>query len=316
MIRFVVGRLVGLALTLLFSSLVIFGALYLAPGDPIAFLTGGRTVSPEVLDTLRAQYNLDDPFPVAYVNWLGGVLQGDFGRSVLNGESVSTLIGARAGNTAMLVLVSSLLILVVGIGSGVIAGLRPGKLDTSILLASTVALAIPSFVAAIVLISIFAVELSWFPVFGSGDGFGDRLYHLVLPAIALALTSAAFVGRITRSAVRAELGREHVQTAISRGIPYRLIVRRHVVRNALIPITTVGSLTVASLIAGAAIVERAFNLNGLGGYLVQAVQAKDFPVVQAICLILVATFVVVNMLVDVIYTLVDPRVRLTAEKRA
>lgn len=316
MIRFVVGRLVGLALTLLFSSLVIFGALHLAPGDPIAFLTGGRTVSPEVLDTLRAQYNLDDPFPVAYVNWLGGVLQGDFGRSVLNGESVSTLIGARAGNTAMLVLVSSLLILVVGIGSGVIAGLRPGKLDTSILLASTVALAIPSFVAAIVLISIFAVELSWFPVFGSGDGFGDRLYHLVLPAIALALTSAAFVGRITRSAVRAELGREHVQTAISRGIPYRLIVRRHVVRNALIPITTVGSLTVASLIAGAAIVERAFNLNGLGGYLVQAVQAKDFPVVQAICLILVATFVIVNMLVDVIYTLVDPRVRLTSEKRA
>ena len=316
MTRFVVGRLVGLVLTLLFSSFVIFGALYLAPGDPVAFLTGGRTVSPEVLDTLRAQYNLDDPFPVAYVNWLGGVLQGDFGRSVLNGESVSTLIGARAGNPALLVLVSSLLILVAGIGSGVVAGLRPGKLDTSILLGSTFALAIPSFVAAIVLISIFAVELSWFPVFGSGSGLGDRLYHLVLPAIALSLTSAAFVGRITRSAVRAELNREHVQTAISRGIPYRLIVRRHVVRNALIPITTVGTLTVASLIAGAAIVERAFNLNGIGGYLVQSVQAKDFPVVQAICLILVATFVIVNMLVDIVYSLVDPRVRVMGEKRA
>ncbi len=316
MTRFVAGRLVGLVLTLLFSSLVIFGALYLAPGDPITFLTGGKTVSPEALAALRSQYNLDDPFPVAYVNWLGGVLQGDFGRSVVNGESVSTLISARAGNTAMLVLVSALLILITGIGSGIVAGLKPGKLDTSILLGSTIALAIPSFVAAIVLISVFAVELSWFPVFGSGDGLGDRLYHLVLPAVALSLTSAAFVGRITRSAIRAELGREHVQTAISRGIPYRLVVRRHVVRNALIPITTVGTLTVASLIAGAAIVERAFNLNGIGGYLVQAVQAKDFPVVQAICLILVATFVIVNMLVDLLYTLMDPRVKLIAEKRS
>lgn len=313
MIRLVAGRLAGLLATLLLSSLVIFGALYLAPGDPIAFLTGGRTISPEALAALRAQYNLDDPFPVAYVNWLAGVLQGDFGRSVVNGESVSTLIGARAGNTAMLVLVAAILIVVTGVGLGIVAGLKPGKLDTSILLGSTVALAIPSFVAAIVLISIFAVELSWFPVFGSGSGLGDRLYHLVLPAIALSLTSAAFVGRITRSAVRAELGRDHVQTAISRGIPYPLVVRRHVVRNALIPITTAGTLTVASLIAGAAIVERAFNLNGIGGYLVQSVQAKDFPVVQAICLILVATFVIVNMLVDLLYTLMDPRVKTAAE---
>jgi peptide/nickel transport system permease protein len=316
MIRLVAGRLAGLLATLLLSSFVIFGALYLAPGDPIAFLTGGKTVSPEALAALRAQYNLDDPFPVAYVNWLVGVLQGDFGRSVVNGESVSTLIGARAGNTAMLVLVAAILIVVTGVGAGIVAGLKPGKLDTSILLASTVALAIPSFVAAIVLISIFAVELSWFPVFGSGSGFGDRLYHLVLPAIALSLTSAAFVGRITRSAVRAELGRDHVQTAISRGIPYPLVVRRHVVRNALIPITTAGTLTVASLIAGAAIVERAFNLNGIGGYLVQSVQAKDFPVVQAICLILVATFVIVNMLVDLLYTLMDPRVKTAAERSA
>lgn len=314
MIRLVTGRVLGLLATLLLSSLVIFGALYLAPGDPIAFLTGGKAVSPEALAALRDQYNLDDPFPVAYVNWLAGVLQGDFGRSVVNGESVSTLIGARAGNTAMLVLVAAILIVVTGIGGGIVAGLKPGKVDTSILLASTVALAIPSFVAAIVLISIFAVELSWFPVFGSGEGLGDRLYHLVLPAIALSLTSAAFVGRITRSAVRAELGREHVQTAISRGIPYPLVVRRHVVRNALIPITTAGTLTVASLIAGAAIVERAFNLNGIGGYLVQSVQAKDFPVVQAICLILVATFVIVNMLVDLLYTLMDPRVKTAAER--
>lgn len=316
MTGFVAQRLLGLVVTLIAASFVIFAALYVAPGDPIAFLTGGRTVSPATIAALRAEYHLDDSLPVAYVHWLGGVLHGDFGRSVLNGESVSSLLAPRMVNTAMLLIVASLLILVLGLGSGVVAGLKPGPLDTSILLGSTLALAVPSFVVAIVLITIFAVNLGWFPVFGSGTGLLDRGYHLVLPSLALALASTAFVGRVTRSAVRGELNREHVQTAIARGIPYRLLVRRHVVRNALIPITTVGGLTVAGLIAGAAIVERAFNLNGLGGYLVQAVQAKDFPVAQAICMILVAAFVVVNVAVDVIYTLVDPRLKRGVARRS
>jgi peptide/nickel transport system permease protein len=314
--RYLLQRLVGLVLTLLAASFVIFAALYVAPGDPIAFLTGGRTVSPATIAALRAQYHLDDALPIAYLHWLGGAVHGDFGQSVLNGESVSSLLAPRIVNTAMLLAVASLLILVVGLGSGIIAGLRPGPVDTTILLGSTLALAIPSFVVAIVLISVFAVNLGWFPVFGSGSGVPDRLYHLVLPSLALALASTAFVGRVTRAAVRGELDREHVQTAISRGIPYRLVVRRHVVRNALIPITTVGGLTVAGLIAGAAIVERAFNLNGLGGYLVTEVQAKDFPVAQAICMIMVAAFVVVNAIVDIIYTMVDPRLKISAASRA
>jgi peptide/nickel transport system permease protein len=307
--RFVAQRLAGLVATLVAASFVIFAALYVAPGDPIAFLTGGRTVSPQTIAALRAEYHLNDPLPVAYVHWLAGALHGDFGRSVLTGESVSSLLAPRILNTAMLLVVASLLILLVGLGTGIAAGLRRGAVDTTILLGSTVALAVPSFVVAIVLITIFAVDLHWFPVFGSGTNIPDRLYHLVLPSLALALASMAFVGRVTRSAVRSELDREHVQTAISRGIPYPLVVRRHVVRNALIPITTVGGLTVAGLIAGAAIVERAFNLNGLGGFLVQEVQAKDFPVAQAICMILVAAFVIVNVAVDVIYTLVDPRLK-------
>jgi peptide/nickel transport system permease protein len=307
--RYALRRLAGLVATLVAASFVIFAALYVAPGDPIAFLTGGRTVAPETIAALRAQYHLDDPLPVAYLHWVAGAVHGDFGRSVISGESVATLLAPRVVNTAMLLAFASLMIFVVGVGSGVLAGLRPGAVDTSILLASTLALAIPSFVVAIVLIAVFAVNLGWFPVFGSGSSLPDRVYHLMLPSVALALASTAFVGRVTRAAVRGELNREHVQTAISRGIPYRLVVRRHVVRNSLIPISTVAGLTVAGLIAGAAIVERAFNLNGLGGYLVQAVQAKDFPVAQAICMILVAAFVVVNALVDVIYTVVDPRLK-------
>jgi peptide/nickel transport system permease protein len=200
------------------------------------------------------------------------------------------------------------LILVVGLLVGIGAGLRPGKVDASMMLAATAAMAVPAFVAAVVLITVFAVDAGWFPVFGSGRGFGDRLWHLTLPAAALALSAVAYVARLSRAAVRRELGSEHVQAAISRGLPRRSVLRRHVVRNAMIPIVTVAGLTVGGLIAGAVVVEQAFQLNGLGSYLVEAVGSKDFPVVQAICLILVAAFVVINTLVDILYSLLDPRI--------
>ncbi len=158
--------------------------------------------------------------------------------------------------------------------------------------ATAFGIATPAFVAAIVLITVFAVNLGWFPVFGSGEGFWDRLWHLTLPAVALAFTWCAYVTQITKASVREELGREHVETARSRGIPWPLIVRRHVFRNALIPITTVAGLTVAGLIAGAVVVEQAFGLNGMGSFLVQSASQKDFAVVQAISLLLVTAFVV------------------------
>ncbi|MBK5232910.1 MAG: ABC transporter permease [Thermoleophilia bacterium] len=316
MARFILWRLVALVLTLLFASFVVFAALSLAPGDPIAFLTGGKTVPPETVAALKAQYHLDDPLPLAYLHWLGSALHGDFGQSLSSGgENVSTLIAPRIVSTLMLVTISSIMILVVGVGTGIVGGLRTGATDTVILTGSTIALAIPSFVAAIVLISIFGVNLGWFPVFGPGSGFFDRIYHLFLPAIALSLVWVAYVGRVTRAAVMSESRREHVQTAISRGIPYPTVVRRHVVRNALIPITTVAGLTVGGLIAGAAVVEQAFSTNGLGSYLVNAVQTKDFPVVQAIVLILVASFIIINTIVDLIYMYVDPRLRPTRQKQ-
>ena len=166
----------------------------------------------------------------------------------------------------------------------------------------------PSFAAAVVLQFFFAVKLGWLPALGSGSGFLDGLRHLILPALALAASSVALVTRVTRTAVREELDREHVQTAVSRGLPRLDILRRHVLRNAAIPITTVVGITIASLIALAAIVETAFGLNGLGAYLVQAAQNKDFAVVQGISLVLVVAFVVTNMVVDIAYALLDPRV--------
>jgi peptide/nickel transport system permease protein len=310
MAAFVVRRLVMLVVTLLVSSFVIFAGLQLAPGDPLAALSGGRSLSPETLATLRAQYHLDDSFLVQYWHWLTGALQGDLGQSIAQRQDVSSIISERIGVTAELVLLAALMILVAGIGLGVLAGLRRGAVDTGVLVGTTVLAAIPSFVAAILLLSVFAVNLGWFPALGAGEGFGDRLWHLVLPAVALAASAHAIVARVTRVRVREELEREHVQTAVSRGIPWRLVVRRHVLRNAAIPIATVSGLTITALIALSAVIERAFSINGLGATLVQAASSKDLALVQGIALVLVAAFVVGNTLVDLLYALLDPRVAL------
>jgi peptide/nickel transport system permease protein len=187
------------------------------------------------------------------------------------------------------------------------SGLRPGRLDTSTLVATAISAAIPAFVAAITL---FAVKLRWFPALGNGTGFVSNIRHFTLPAIALAAASLAIVARVTRASMREESDREHVQTAVSRGIPARYVIWRHIVRNAAIPITTITGITIASLIAVAAVVEVAFSLNGLGAYLVQAAESKDIAVVQGISLLLVTAFVVVNLLADVLYAVLDPRVAL------
>jgi peptide/nickel transport system permease protein len=309
-LRFLLRRLAMLVATLLVSSFIIFSAMFLAPGNPIAVLSGGRSLPPESIKVLEDRFHLNEPFLTQYWLWLKGALHGDFGISIAHRQNVSTLIASRVWTTAELVLYASILILVIGIAIGLISGLRPGLLDTSSLVVTSISAAIPSFVAAIVLILIFSVKLGWFPTIGTGSGFAGTAYHLTLPAFALALSSLAIVARVTRSSVRDELGREHVQTAVSRGIPYPQLVRRHVLRNAAIPITTISGITIASLIALAAVVERAFSLNGLGAYLVAASSSKDFAVVQGISLILVTAFVVVNVLVDILYAVLDPRVSL------
>lgn len=310
MLRFLLRRGAMLVATLLVASFAVYGALDLAPGSPIAALTGGRTPSPEVLAELNARYHLDDPFLVRYWNWLTATVTGDLGQSIPLRENVSTLIGQRIGVTASLVALTSLIIVVGGVGLGLLGALRKGAVDTGVVLVSTVSAAMPSFAAAVVLQFLFGVRLGWLPVLGTGTGFADSLKHLVLPSLALAATSVALVTRVTRTAVREELDKEHVQTAVSRGLPWSSVVRRHVLRNAAIPITTVVGLTVASLIALSAVVETAFGLNGLGAYLVQAALNKDFAVVQGISLVLVVAFVVTNLLVDLAYALLDPRVAL------
>ncbi|MEV4954796.1 ABC transporter permease [Paenarthrobacter nitroguajacolicus] len=306
-------RLLGAAMTLLVSTFLVFSSLYLA-GDPLRSLSRGRTLTPEMELALREQYHLDDPFMTQYFRWLGDLLQGNLGQSLFYDDSVTNLIAQRLPITFQLAAYAGVLVVVGGVGLGILAGLRRGLADRVIVTGTTVFMATPTFVSSIALLAVFSVWLGWFPTRGAGEGFLNTIWHLTLPALALALASLAVVSRITRASVRTELASEHVQTAESRGIPYGKTVRRHVVRNAMIPISTVVGISFASLVVLTAIVEQAFGINGLGNALVQAASYNDFPVVQGIAIIYVVIFVLINNVVDLSYGFLDPRVRLGGSK--
>lgn len=306
----ILRKLAGLIITMVVASFAVFSMLTLAPGDPVNLLSAGRPLSPERIAELHRQYHLDDPFLVRYVLWLKDAATGEFGTSIIHGEKVANMVGSRVLNTLLLMTYASLIILVVGVGVGVLIGLSSGRFASLAQALTTVGVAVPAFIVAMVLVAIFSVRLGWFPAIGAGEGFWNQLYHLTLPAIALATAQLAYVARITQVAVRSEAGREHVDTARSKGIAFPVIVRRHILRNAMVPLLTVSGLTVASLIAGVIVIETAFSItDGVGSLLVTAVNEKDFPVVQAVTLLLIAVIVIMNAAIDLMFPLLDPRLR-------
>jgi len=309
-IGFVLRRLAICVVTIFLASFITFASLYLAPGDPISFLIGSRPTTPEARQALVEQYHLDDPFMERYLTWISDVFHGDFGQSILLHQDVGSIISSHLPTTILLVLMTFVVVAIVGVGLGALAAMRPGRTDDAILTLMSVSIATPAFVAAVFLISTFAVQLGWFPVFGSGTGLADEVHHLVLPSLALAIGWWPVIGETARSAMREELSSEHVETARSRGLPRRQVFRKHVLRNAMIPVSTASGLTFAGLVAGTAIVESAFQLNGIGGLLISSVESRDFPVAQAVALLLVTVFAVTNLVVDLLYLVLDPRVRL------
>ncbi|MFE2144931.1 ABC transporter permease [Streptomyces sp. NPDC059456] len=315
-VRFAVRRLAEMAATLLCASFVIFGAMYLAPGNPASFLLAGRSASPEALRALNAQYHLDEPFAVQYLRWLGQVLHGDFGRSLTYRTDVSRLLADRLPSTLLLITMALLLVLAFGLLLGWIGAVRGGAADSAILVTTTFAIGTPSFVAAVLLQGLFAVRLHWFPTGGSGEGIGSMLWHLTLPAVALALYLIGMLARVTRAAMLDVLGQEHVTVARSRGVAEHLVIRRHVLRNALGTVLTTGGLIVSTLLVTTVLVESAFSVGGIGQLLELSTTTKDFPTVQAISLIMVALFMSVNLIVDLLHPLIDPRVSLGAGRRA
>ncbi|MFE0677846.1 ABC transporter permease [Streptomyces sp. NPDC058867] len=313
-LRFVATRLGMLLVTVFVSSLAIYGAMFLTPGDPATLLVGGsRNPDPAVLAQIHREYHLDDPFIQGYWHWLSHCLQGDFGQSLVYRDSVAGLVSARAGDTVALVAYASVLVLVGGTVLGTAAALRGGRTETLTTALTSGAMAVPTFVMAVVLIWLFAVQLPWFPVYGSGVGFTGTLSHLTLPAVALAMTWIGYVAQVTRTAVRAEMRSEHVETARSRGVPERVVVRRHILHNASGPVFAVSGVGIAGLIATAAVAEQAFGTGGLGALMIEAASKQDMAVVQAVSLIFVVVFVVLNTAVDLVSAALDPR---TAQKGA
>ncbi|MEO7124434.1 MAG: ABC transporter permease [Lacisediminihabitans sp.] len=311
-VMFVALRLGQMAVTLLVSSFVTFALLRLAPGNPITMILGSQSSNHKAVAALRERFLLDQPLLVQYGHWLGNAIHGNLGESYLYRDSVSSMVADRLPTTLFLVLYGGILVIVFGFFLGLWAARSSRAVDTGISTFLAVAMATPSYVIAIILITIFSLYLNWFPVFGSGHGFVDRLYHLTLPAIALALGASAAMARITRASIIEEAGRDHVLTARARGFGSGYILRRHIVRNALLPVTTIAGLTIASLIAGTFIVEQAFGLDGIGSLLVLAITRDDYPTVQSISFLIMLAFLVMNAIVDVLYTLLDPRTRAVA----
>ncbi|MEU2077937.1 ABC transporter permease [Streptomyces sp. NPDC013489] len=308
--RFAVRRVTEMAVTLLVASFVVFGAMYLAPGSPASFLLSGRSASPEALAAINAQYHLDDPFLVRYARWLGDMVQGDFGRSITYRVDVSRLLADRLPTTLLLIAMALVVVVVIGLVLGWISAVRGGATDSAVLVTTTFAVGTPSFVAAVLLQALFAVKLGWFPSGGAGEGFLDAVWHLTLPAIALALYLIGMLARVTRSAMLEALDSEHVTVARSRGVPERQVIRRHVFRNSLGTVLTTGGLIVSTLLVCTILVETAFSIGGIGQLLELSTTTKDFPTVQAISLIIVALFMIVNLIVDLLLPLVDPRITL------
>jgi peptide/nickel transport system permease protein len=314
MLRYIGGRLIGAVILLLMTSFVVFSFEHLAPGSPESVLLGGRPATPALLASIRHEFHLDQPFLVQYGHWLVGVLHGDFGQSIAYKSAVASVVSGRVVTTLELGLYAGVIVLLVGVAVGVVAALKQDTvIDAAASVVTLVLSSVSSYVSGILLLAIFAVHLAWFPVIGTGSGATDRVYHLTLPAIALALALIALIARTTRASMARTLGQEFVETVRARGFTERRVVLKHALRSAFLPVLTISGLAVGYLISGAVLVEYTFGLNGLGSLLVKAVQAKDFAIVQAVTLIFTAVFIVLNLVVDVLYSAVDPRVRIREE---
>jgi peptide/nickel transport system permease protein len=311
MLKYGFWRLAVAIPLLLSTSFIVFSFLQIAPGNPETILLGGRRVDAATIEAIRRQYHLNDSFFAQYWYWLRGVLHGDFGQSIAFKGPVSGVVTSRILPTVELGLYATLIVFVFGVAFGVFAALRRGRMvDVWISTSTLVLSSVSAYISAILLIVLFAVRFRWFPVYGLGQGFGGRLDHLTLPAIALAMSLVALVTRVTRASMAHSLDQEFVETARSRGISESRVVVKHALRNAFIPVLTISGLTAGYLISGAVLVEYTFGLNGLGALLIQSVQDKDFAVVQAVTLIFTSVFIVINLAVDLLYGVVDPRVRL------
>ena len=303
---YIARRIADMVPVFLGATLLIYGMVFLLPGDPLAALAGDRPLSPAVAAQLRSQYHLDDPFWLQYVRYLGGILHGDLGRAY-SGLPVKEVLVQAFPVTIRLALIALAVEAVLGIGFGVIAGLRQGGIfDAGVLVASLIVIAVPIFVLGFLAQFVFGVRWGIAPV-----TVGDQatLQRLLLPGIVLGLVSFAYVVRLTRSAVAANAHADYVRTATAKGLSRPRVVTVHILRNSLIPVATFLGADFGALMGGAIVTEGIFNIHGVGGVLYQAVTRQEAPTVVSIVTVLVVVYLFANLAVDLLYAALDPRIR-------
>jgi len=312
MTAFIARRLLATIPVLVLVALFVFLMLRLTPGDPAAIIAGDNA-SPAQIEDIRERLGLNDPLPTQLVIWSGRLLQGDFGESFFFKKQVSELILQRVEPTLALAVSTMIITLLVAIPLGVIAAWRQGGwIDRVVMGFSVAGFSIPVFVLGYLLIYIFAVELKWLPVQGYRSitaGLWPFLQRLILPSLTLSVIYIALIARITRASVIDVLGEDYIRTAKAKGLPNRTILIRHALRNAAVPIVTIVGIGVALLIGGVVVTESVYNIPGLGRLTVDAVLGRDFPTIQAVILVFSFLYVLINLLIDLSYTLLDPRIR-------
>lgn len=312
MTRYVISRLAQAVLVGLATSVVVFLVLRLIPGDPAVVLAGGDA-TPDQIAAVRRDLGLDQPLPVQYLRWMGGVLQGDLGQSYINRFPAATLIRTALPATLQLTVAGLFLGTLIGIPLGAFAAARPGSaLDAFVTGFMTIGTGVPNFVLGLLSILVFALWLGWLPPGGRVDlidnpGIGWKF--LILPMCALAMPLGAALARFQRAAMREVLREDYVRTASAKGLRRTTVLMRHALRNALLPILTVLGLHFGQLLGGAVVVESVFAWPGMGRLLLQSILSRDYVVVQSVLLLLSVLFVLVNLLVDLAYGVVDPRLR-------
>lgn len=284
--------------------IIVFAMVRLAPGDPAVFLAG-ETASEADRELIRIKLGLDKSQPEQFMIFMGNLFQGDLGKSTRSKRVVTADLKERFPNTLELASAAIFIALLVSIPAGIITAVRPGTVfDYLVTVLTLVGVSMPVFWFGLLAIMFFSVQLGWFPTSGRGT-----VLHLVLPAITLGVSSMAILTRMTRSAVLEVLGQDYIRTAWAKGLEFRKVINKHALRNALIPVITIGGLEFGSLMAGAVITETVFSWPGIGRLLVESILARDYPVVQGAVLVIALSFIMINLLVDMLYGLVDPRIR-------
>ena len=312
MFRFLLQRIFATIPVMFVVAIFIFLMLRLSPGDP-ATVIAGDYATPEAIARIRANLGLDEPLPVQFVSWIGNLLRGDLGISIFSNLPVTTLIAQRVEPTVALACTTLVLILLVAVPLGTIAAWKANTwIDRTIMIGAVLGFSIPVFVLAYIFIYIFAIKFGWLPVQGYVSPSQDVVAfarHMVLPTVALSGFLIALIARMTRASVREVLDEDYIRTAHAKGLTERAVLMRHALRNAAVPIVTMIGIAVAILLSGVVVTESVFNIPGLGRLVVDAIQKRDYPIIQALIIVFSFVYIVINLIVDVIYTALDPRIR-------